>query len=47
MIVIADSSALVALSICDTLNLLKPLFGEIKAPKAVFEEICIADKPAH
>lgn len=45
MIVIADSSALVALSICNVLELLEPLFGEIKIPKAVFEELTIQNKP--
>lgn len=45
MIVIADSSALVALSICNVLELLEPLFGEVRVPKAVFDELTIADKP--
>lgn len=45
MIVIADSSALVALSICNVLDLLEPLFGEVKVPKAVFEELTIRNKP--
>jgi hypothetical protein len=45
MIVIADSSALVALSVCDVLHLLEPLFGEIKVPQAVFDEVNIANKP--
>ncbi|NOQ35881.1 MAG: DUF3368 domain-containing protein [Methylococcaceae bacterium] len=44
MIVIADSSALVALSICDVLELLAPLFGEIKVPQAVFDEVCVENK---
>jgi predicted nucleic acid-binding protein len=45
VIVIADSSALIALSICNVLDLLIPLFGEIKVPVAVFEEVCIENKP--
>jgi uncharacterized protein len=45
MIVIADSSALIALSICNVLELLEPLFGEVKVPKAVFEELTIRNKP--
>ncbi|TRW91964.1 DUF3368 domain-containing protein [Candidatus Methylobacter oryzae] len=44
MIVIADSSALVALSVCDSLSLLDALFGQVKVPQAVYDEICIANK---
>jgi predicted nucleic acid-binding protein len=44
MIVIADSSALVALSICDSLLLLDALFGEVKVPQAVYDEVCITSK---
>ncbi len=39
MIVIADSSALVALSVCDSLLLLDALFSEVKVPQAVIEPI--------
>lgn len=45
MLVVADSSALVALSICDSLPLLDLLFGEVTVPQAVFDEVCIANKP--
>jgi predicted nucleic acid-binding protein len=44
MIVIADSSALVALSVCDSLLLLDALFGEVKVPQAVYDEVCIVNK---
>jgi uncharacterized protein len=44
MIVIADSSALVALSICDSLQLLDTLFGEVKVAQDVDDEVCIANK---
>lgn len=44
MIVVADSSALVALSVCDSLQLLDALFGEVKVPQAVYDEVCIAYK---
>jgi uncharacterized protein len=44
MILIADSSALVALSICHSLDLLEPLFGEVQVPKAVFDEVTISQK---
>ena len=45
MIVIADSSALVALSICECLPLLDTLFGDVKVPQAVYDEVCITGKP--
>ena len=44
MILIADSSALVALSICQSLDLLEPLFGEVQVPEAVFNEVTISQK---
>ena len=44
MIVIADSSALVALSVCGCLHLLDQLFGEVKVPQAVYDEVCITNK---
>jgi predicted nucleic acid-binding protein len=43
--IIADSSALVALSSCQSLWVLNKLFGEIKVPTAVFNEIIIPGKP--
>ena len=45
MILIADSSALVALSVCDSLDLLDALFGEVKVPQAVFDEVSVNHKP--
>lgn len=44
MIVIADSSALVALSVCDGLWLLDTLFCDVKIPQAVYDEVCVTDK---
>jgi len=38
MILIADSSALITLSIVDKLDILEKLFGEVYIPKAVYEE---------
>jgi len=43
--IIADSSALVALSSCQSLWVLNKLFDEIKVPTAVFNEIIIPGKP--
>lgn len=45
MILIADASALIALSACDSLALLDGIFGEVWVPEAVFAEVAIADKP--
>ena len=39
MILIADASALVALSACDSLALLDALFGQVGVPEAVFNEV--------
>ncbi len=44
MIVIADSSALVALSICQAFPLLEILFEKIYVPDAVYKEVCIKGK---
>jgi len=43
--IIGDSSALVALSIMDKLDLLESIFGEIYVPKAVYDEVTISYKP--
>ena len=45
MILIADSSAMVALSICNSLHLLDQLFNEVLVPQAVFDECTRPDKP--
>lgn len=42
----ADSSALIALALCDGLPLLQQLFEEVKVPQTVFEEVIIKGKPA-
>jgi predicted nucleic acid-binding protein len=46
MLVVADSSALVALAVCDALPLLDGLFQEVKVPPAVFRECAVHGKPA-
>lgn len=38
MILVADCSALVALSICNRLSLLDQIFGQVIVPKAVYDE---------
>ena len=46
MLIIADSSALVTLALCDGLPLLDQLFDEIKVPQIVFEKVVVKGKPA-
>jgi len=46
MLIIADSSALVALALCNGLQWLDHLFDEIKVPQTVFNEVVIKGKPA-
>jgi len=45
VILIADSSALVALSVCDSLDLLDHLFKEVLVPQAVYDECIKPGKP--
>lgn len=45
MLVIADSSALIALSICNCLDILDNLFNSVKVPKSVFDELIKPRKP--
>jgi predicted nucleic acid-binding protein len=45
MILIADSSALIALSVSDSLELLDQLFSEVIVPQAVYEEVIKPEKP--
>jgi hypothetical protein len=46
MLIVADSSALVALALCDGLELLSRLFAEIRVPQAVYDEVIVEGKPA-
>jgi predicted nucleic acid-binding protein len=39
VILVADNSALIALAVCNSLNLLDLLFTEVKVPRAVFVEV--------
>lgn len=45
MIIIADSSALIAVSAYRGLELLDVLFGTTLVPTAVYDEACTQDKP--
>ncbi|WP_417909847.1 hypothetical protein [Candidatus Electronema sp. PJ] len=44
MILIADSSALIALAICDGLQLLESLYGEVLVPEAVYKKLLSVTK---
>ncbi|MCP4256011.1 MAG: hypothetical protein GY774_00620, partial [Planctomycetes bacterium] len=44
-IVVADNSALIALAICDSLNLLDELFEDLLVPESVYREVTKGDKP--
>ncbi len=43
--IIGDSSALVALSVMNRLDLLEKIFGEVYIPQAVYDEVTIPNKP--
>jgi hypothetical protein len=45
MILVADCSALIALSTCNSLHLLDALFGTVMVPEIVFHEATSSDKP--
>lgn len=45
MIIVCDSSPLIALSIIDQLDLLDKLFGEVYVPLSVFSEVALESKP--
>lgn len=44
MILVADSSALIALATCDSLGALDFLFKEVKVPEAVYKEVMVKTK---
>ncbi len=43
--IIGDSSALVAFSVMDRLELLETIFGKVYIPQAVFDEVAVFSKP--
>jgi hypothetical protein len=45
MLIVADSSALIALAICDGLDVLLGVYDDIKVPEAVYAEIVAPEKP--
>jgi len=44
MLIIADSSALAALSCCDALDVLSHVYDEIRVPQAVYDEVVVSGK---
>jgi predicted nucleic acid-binding protein len=45
MLIVADSSALIALATCDGLDLILQVYNDIKVPEAVYAEIVAPEKP--
>ncbi len=45
MVAVADSSSLIALSMCNHLNLLDMLFDKVIVPEAVYNELILNNKP--
>jgi uncharacterized protein len=45
MLIVADSSALIALATCDALDILLRVYADIKVPQAVYEEVIQPEKP--
>lgn len=45
MLVIADSSALVALATCEGLDILLKVYDDVKVPQSVFDEVVVSGKP--
>lgn len=45
MLIVADSSALIALAVCDGLDLILQVYDDLKIPEAVYTEIVAPEKP--
>ena len=45
MLIVADSSALIALATCDGLDVLLQVYDDIKIPEAVYVETVSPEKP--
>jgi predicted nucleic acid-binding protein len=44
MVIVSDSSPVIALVACDKLGLLDGLFGQVCIPQAVFDELAVPNK---
>jgi predicted nucleic acid-binding protein len=45
MLVVSDASVVIALALCGKLDLLEALFGDVRVPPAVFNELAVPGKP--
>lgn len=45
MLIVADSSALIALAVCDGLDVILRVYDDLKIPEAVYAEIVAPEKP--
>jgi len=45
MLIVADSSALIALAVCDGLDVILQVYDDLKIPEAVYREIVAPEKP--
>jgi len=45
MLIVADSSALIALATCDGLDVILQIYDDIKIPESVYAEIVAPEKP--
>jgi predicted nucleic acid-binding protein len=45
MVIVSDASPIIALALCDKLDLLDGLFGQVCIPQAVYKELTIPNKP--
>ena len=45
MVIVSDASPIIALAVCNKLDLLDKLFDRVCIPQAVFNELAIPDKP--
>src|ERR1043165_239683 len=45
MLIVADSSALIALAVCDGLDVILQVYDDLKIPEAVYMEIVAPEKP--
>lgn len=45
MLIVADSSALIALAVCDGLEVIVQVYDDLKIPEAVYHEIVAPEKP--
>lgn len=45
MLIVADSSALIALATCQALDVLLRVYAEVRVPQAVYAEVTAPEKP--